>query len=170
MDVLISRDRIAARVAELGREIAAALPSDEVVLIGPLKGCVVFCADLARALHDAGVAVEMDFLELSSYGSGTESSGTVTMKKDLADSIADRHVLLVDDIVDTGRTLAFAREHLLAKGPASLRIAAFMNKPSRRVIEVPVDHVGFEIEDLFVLGYGADLAQKYRELPFIAVK
>ena len=170
MRVLISREQIADRVASLGREIAAELPADEVVLVGPLKGCVVFCADLARALHDAGIAVEMDFLELSSYGAGTESSGTVTMKKDLADSIAGRDVLLVDDIVDTGRTLAFAREHLLSKGPSSLRLAAFLDKPSRRVVEVPVDHVGFEIEDLFILGYGADLAQRYRELPYIGVK
>lgn len=170
MDVLISRDRIQARVIALGQEIAAQLPGDDVVLVGPLKGCVVFCADLARALHDAGVAVEMDFLELSSYGAGTESSGVITMKKDLSDSIAGRDVLLVDDIIDTGRTLHWAREHLLAKEPASLRIAAFLDKPSRRTHEVPVDHVGFEVPDLFVLGYGADLAQRFRELPYIGVK
>lgn len=170
MDVLISRERIQARVAELGVEIAAALPTNEVVLVGPLKGCVIFCADLARALHDAGVAVEMDFLELSSYGAGTESSGTIECRKTLTDPVAGRHVLLVDDIIDTGRTLAWAREHILELGPASLRIAAFLDKPSRRTVEVPVDHVGFEVPDLFVLGYGADLAQRYRELPYIGVK
>jgi hypoxanthine phosphoribosyltransferase len=112
----------------------------------------------------------MDFLELSSYGAGTTSSGVIEVKKHLSDPITGRHVLLVDDIIDTGRTLAWAREHILSLSPASLRIAAFLDKPSRRVVEVPVDHVGFEIEDLFVLGYGADLAQRYRELPFIGVK
>ena len=156
MQTLFTSDQIAARVADLAGEIAGALPSavhhEGLVVVGPLKGCLIFQADLVRALHPHLPILELDFLGLSSYGAGTTSSGTVTLLSDLRHSITGRHVLLVDDIVDTGRTLAFAQAHLAAKGPASLRTATLLDKPSRRVISVPVEHVGFAIEDLFVLG------------------
>jgi hypoxanthine phosphoribosyltransferase len=166
----MSREALEQRVVALAREIAAVLESPDVVLVGPLKGAVVFMADLARALHDEGVEVCLDFMALSSYGDGTESRGTVDMAMDLQLDLEGRHVLLVDDIADTGRTLAFARERVLAHQPASLRIAVMLDKPSRREVDVPLDFVGFEIPDLFVLGYSADLAQGYRELPYIGVK
>ena len=169
MRVLITRDQIARRNQELAREIAAAVPGSELVIVGPLKGATTFMADLSRALFDEGMAVQLDYMALSSYGDGTVSSGTVKMAMDLSMELKGRHVLLVDDIADTGRTLAFARERVLAREPASLRIAVVLDKPSRRLVEVPLDFVGFEIPDLFVLGYGADLAQRYRELPHIAV-
>jgi hypoxanthine phosphoribosyltransferase len=170
LDVLIDRDALQRRVTELAVQIAAAVPSQDLVMVGPLKGAVVFMADLARALHDQGVQVILDFMALSSYGDGTVSRGTVDMTMDLSVDLAGRDVLLVDDIADTGRTLAFARERVLAHGPASLRIAVVLDKPARREVDVPLDFVGFEIPDLFVLGYGADLAQRYRELPFIGVR
>lgn len=170
LDILISRDALEQRVVELAQEIAKKLDHPDLVMVGPLKGAVIFMADLARALHDEGVEVCLDFLSLSSYGDGTESRGTVDMAMDLQLNLQDRHVLLVDDIADTGRTLAFARERVLAHKPASLSIAVVLDKPSRREVDVPLDFVGFEIEDLFVLGYGADLAQRYRELPYIGVK
>jgi len=173
MKVLFSANQIAARVHELAVEIANALPTDAntegLILVGPLKGCLVFQADLMRALQPHVPWLECDFLGLSSYGGGTESSGTVTLRSDLGSSVQGRHVLLVDDIVDTGRTLAFAQAHLLAKQPASLRTATLLDKPARRVVPVPVEHVGFAIEDVFVLGYGTDLAERYRELPELVI-
>jgi hypoxanthine phosphoribosyltransferase len=173
MQTLFSADQIANRVRELASEIAAALPSaahsEGLILVGPLKGCLVFQADLLRALHAHVGWLECDFLGLASYGEGTESSGTVTLHSDLRHDIAGRHVLLVDDIIDTGRTLAFAQQHLLAKRPASLRTATLLDKPSRRIDPVPVEHVGFVIEDVFVLGYGTDLAERYRELPNLVI-
>ncbi len=173
MKVLISADQIAERNAALAIEIAQALPEsvrqEGVVMVGPLKGAVVFLVDLARELGKHVQNIEMDFLGLSSYGGGTVSKGEVTMDSDLRHDVADKHVLLVDDIVDTGRTLAFAHKHLAAKGPASLRTVTLLDKPSRRVIEVPVEHVGFTIEDVFVVGYGTDYAEKYREVPFIGI-
>ena len=173
MKVLFSAAEIARRVAELGAEIAAAVPdavrSEGLIVVGPLKGCLVFQADLIRALSPHLPWIECDFLGLSSYGEGTESTGTVTLDSDLRHPVRGRHVLLVDDIVDTGRTLAFAQAHLAALGPASLRTATLLDKPSRRVVPVPVEHVGFAIEDVFVLGYGTDLAERYRELPDLVI-
>lgn len=173
LDILISEDRIQARMARMAVEIAAALPAsartEGVLLVGPLKGCLMVIADLARALHKVGLPVEIDFMTLSSYGAGTESSGTVRVVAGLTMDVAGRHVVLVDDIADTGRTLALARELVDAGGPATVRVAVALDKPSRRVVPVQIDHVGFEVPDLFVLGYGADLDQRYRELPYIGV-
>jgi hypoxanthine phosphoribosyltransferase len=173
MDVLFSAAEIANRVGTLAAEIANAVPpsarSEGLVLVGPLKGCLMFQSDLMRALHAHLPWLEADFLGLSSYGAGTESSGTVALLSDLRHPVRNRHLLLVDDIVDTGRTLAFAQAHLQAKGPASLRTATLLDKPSRRIVPVPVEHVGFVIEDVFVLGYGTDLAERYRELPDIVL-
>ncbi len=173
MKVLFTAAQIAARVHALAAEIAAAVPAtahaEGLVVVGPLKGCLVFQADLLRALSAHLPWLECDHLGLASYGAGTESSGTVQLLSDLRHPVAGRHVLLVDDIVDTGRTLAFAQAHLQALGPASLRTATLLDKPSRRVVEVPVEHVGFAIEDVFVLGYGTDLAERYRELPDLVI-
>ncbi len=171
--VFLSEAKIAARIETLAAEIAADLPADVnesgLVLVGPLKGALVFGADLLRVLHPHVAHLEIDFLGLSSYGGGTVSSGEVRLTHDVRDPIAGRHILLIDDIVDTGRTLAFAQAHLAAKNPASLRTSTLLDKPSRRVVEVPVQHVGFEIEDVFVVGYGTDYAERYRELPYLGV-
>lgn len=170
MDVLISEAKLQNRVQELAADIAVALPGTEVVLVGPLKGACPFMTDLSRALYRHGVSVELDYLGLSSYGDGTVSKGEITVTLELQMELSGRPVLLVDDIADTGRTLAFARDRVLARKPSWFAIAVVLDKPSRRVVDVQLDYVGFEIPDLFVLGYGADLAQKYRELPFIGVK
>jgi len=173
IDVMLSAEQISTRLDALAAEVAATLPDDArttpLLLIGPLKGAVMVMADLARALHHAGVDTEMDFIGLSSYGAGTESKGAVTMTSDLQMDVSGRHVLLVDDIVDTGRTLQFAQAHIAARKPASLRTLVVLDKPERRVVEVPVEHVGFTIPDVFVIGYGTDLDQRYRELPYVGV-
>ena len=172
MKVLFDERAIALRIEGLAREITTALPveaREDLLLVGPLKGCAVFMVDLARALWRTGVRLRMDFIGLSSYGSGTESSGEIEMFCDLRLDVAGQHVLLVDDIIDTGRTLAFARRHIEARGPASLRLATLLDKPSRRVVPASVAHVGFEIEDVFVVGYGTDLAERFREVPFIGI-
>lgn len=172
--VLISAERIAARVHALAAEIAASLPVEArdqgLLVVGPLKGSVIFMADLVRALHAHLDHVEMDFLGLSSYGAGTTSSGTVRMDSQPRHPVSGRHILLVDDIVDTGRTLSFAQDWLRAQGAASLRTATLLDKPARRVVAVTVEHVGFQIEDVFVIGYGTDHAERHRELPYIGVK
>lgn len=173
-DILISADHIQTRVTAMAAEIAVQLPADVrasgLVLVGPLKGAVVFMTDLARALHPHLDHVELDFIGLTSYGAGTESSGTVRLDSEPRHSVAGRHVLLVDDIVDTGRTLAFAQDWLRTQGVASLTTTTLLDKPSRRVIPVPVEHVGFVIEDVFVVGYGTDHAERCRELPFVGVE
>ncbi len=173
IDTLLSSTQIAQRTAAMAHEIATALPcqvhDEGLVLIGPLKGCVVFMTDLLRALSGKVPRLEIDFIGLSSYGSGTESSGTVKLTSEPRDPITGRHLLLVDDIVDTGRTLAFAQAWLTERRPASLRTAVLLDKPARRVVAVPVEHVGFVIEDRFVVGYGTDYAERLRELPFVGI-
>jgi hypoxanthine phosphoribosyltransferase len=166
LETLIDADRISARIAELGPEIRAWYPPGvTITAVGILKGSFVFMADLVRAL-DGPVAVE--FLGVSSY-IGTDSSGAVQITQDLRSEVAGRHVLLIEDIVDTGLTLQYLRRTMEARDPASLRVVALLDKPSRRQVEVAVDLVGFEIPDLFVVGYGLDLDQLYRNLPYIGV-
>ncbi|MBT3218886.1 MAG: hypoxanthine phosphoribosyltransferase [Proteobacteria bacterium] len=169
----LSEEAIQTRVSALAAEIFAALPREAreqgVIMIGPLKGAVVFMADLARALSRLDLPLALDFLKLSSYGAGTVSSGEVVLDHDLSMDIGGRHVLLVDDIVDTGRTIDFAQKHLHQLNPASVTTALLLDKPSRRQVVVKVDHVGFEIPDRFVVGYGTDFDQLYRELPFVGV-
>jgi hypoxanthine phosphoribosyltransferase len=131
-----------------------------------LTGAFVFVADLIRA--DPGPST-CDFIALSSYGEGRRPSGAVTLTRDLTRDVTDRHVVIVEDIVDTGRTLLFLRETLLARRPRSLRTVALLNKASRREVDVPIEHIGFDIEDRFVVGYGLDIADRYRHLPFIGV-
>lgn len=165
-EVLIDAERIAARVQELGREIRAEYPADATLtVVGVLKGSFVFMADLVRAVEGPVVC---EFLGVSSYV-GTRSSGAVQITQDLRVDVAGKHVLLVEDIADTGLTLDYLLRTLTARQPASLRVVALLDKPSRRKVEVKVDHLGFEIPDLFVVGYGLDLDQLYRNLPYIGV-
>jgi hypoxanthine phosphoribosyltransferase len=164
--VLFSAAEIAARVEALAAEIARTIPAD-FVIIGLLKGAAVFVADLARALDRAGVHPEIEFIRLSSYGLAKQSSGAVQLLGDIPARLAGRSVLLVDDIVDTGRSIAYAAGQLRQRGVSDLRICALLDKPQRREIEVAIDFVGFTIGDVFVVGYGTDYAEKYRHLPYI---
>jgi hypoxanthine phosphoribosyltransferase len=165
MQPLISADDIQQRVRDMGTEIARDHPLG-VHLIGVLKGACIFLADLARAID---VDVTIDFIAVSSYGSSTRSSGQVQLLKDLDIALEGRSVVIVEDIVDTGLTLTYLRDILKARAPRSLRTACLLSKPSRRQVDVPVDYVGFTIEDQFVVGYGLDHHDRYRNLPHIAV-
>ena len=167
MKVLLASETIQARIREMAGEIDAAYPKDEPIhLVCVLKGGFMFMADLVRAM---AARVSLDFIAVSSYGSGTKSSGEVRFQKDLDASIEDRHVLLVEDIVDTGRTLKYLQQILARRAPRTVRTACLLSKPSRREVEVPVEYIGFTIEDKFVVGYGLDYDEKYRNLPYIAV-
>ena len=163
---LITADRLASRVAELGEEIAARVPEGPVVVVGVLRGAFIFMADLVRAIPRPH---RCDFLGVRSYGDATVSSGIVEITSDLLLPIAGEHVLLVEDIVDTGLTLKYLAEILGARHPRSLSVCALLSKPARRRVDVQLDFVGFEVPDQFVVGYGLDAAQQYRHLPCIAV-
>ncbi|WP_191058217.1 hypoxanthine phosphoribosyltransferase [Geminicoccus harenae] len=163
---LFQADAIARRVDELAEAIAAEVPKD-VTVVGLLKGAFVFMADLARALDRHGMRPEIEFLQVSSYGLGTSSSGSVKVIGAMPDSVGGRDVLLVDDIQDTARTLAWTRDLLVAHGANSVRTCALLDKPSRRQVPFEADHIGFTIEDWFVVGYGIDWAERYRHLPWI---
>ncbi len=162
--VQISEAEIKARVAELGREIAADYAGLDLQLIAVLNGAFVFMADLVRAID---LPLTVDFLSVSSYGSETKTSGQVKLVKDLDRSIRGKHVILVEDIVDTGLTMQYLLGYLQAQEPASLKVAALLSKPSRRRVEVPVAYLGFTIDDAFVYGYGLDVDHRYRNLPFV---
>jgi hypoxanthine phosphoribosyltransferase len=164
--ILFNAVEIAARVETLAAEIARTMPAD-FVIVGILKGAAVFVADLARALDRAGVRPEIEFIRLSSYGLAKQSSGAVQLLGDIPAGLAGRAVLLVDDIVDTGQSIAYAAAQLHKRGIGDLRICALLDKPQRREIEVAIDFVGFTIGDVFVVGYGTDHAEKYRHLPYI---
>jgi hypoxanthine phosphoribosyltransferase len=165
--VLITSDQIQARIKELAAEIEADYPRDKPIhLVCVLKGGFVFLADLVRAMTSR---VTLDFIAVSSYEKGTTSSGEVRMLKDLDVALEGKHVIIVEDIVDTGLTLVYLQGILRARGPASLRTACLLSKPSRRKVDVKVDYIGFTIDDLFVVGYGLDYAGQYRSLPHIAV-
>jgi hypoxanthine phosphoribosyltransferase len=166
--VLFSAAEIAARVDTLAAEIARAIPAD-FVMVGLLKGAAVFAADLIRALDRAGARPEIEFMRLSSYGLAKESSGAVQLLGDIPADLAGRPVLLVDDIVDTGRSIAYAAAQLRQRGIGDLWTCALLDKPQRREVEVAIDFVGFSIGDVFVVGYGTDFAEKYRHLPYIGV-
>jgi hypoxanthine phosphoribosyltransferase len=163
---LLTTQAIAGRVAALGAEIAAGIPDGKLTVIGVLRGAFIFMADLVRAIPRP---LRCDFLGVRSYGDATVSSGIVEITSDLLLPIADEHVLLVEDIVDTGLTLQYLKEILEARHPRSLSICALLSKPSRRRVDVKVDFVGFEIPDQFVVGYGLDAAQQHRALPYIGV-
>jgi hypoxanthine phosphoribosyltransferase len=166
--VLLDPATIAARNAEMAREVAEA-GYENLLVISILKGSFVFAADLIRALHWAGIAPEVEFLSLSSYREGTTSSGTVTVVRDIESDVAGRDVLVIDDILESGRTLAFARAMLLSRGAARVGIAVLLDKPGHRAQPIDADHVGFVCPDLFVVGYGMDVAHAFRELPFVGV-
>jgi hypoxanthine phosphoribosyltransferase len=165
--VLFSAAEIAARVDTLATEIARAIP-DDFVVIGLLKGAAVFVADLVRALDRAGAHPEIEFMWLSSYGLDKESSGVVRLVGDIPADLASRRVLLIDDIVDTGRSIAYAAAQLRRRRIGDLWTCALLDKPQRREIEVAIDFVGFSVGEAFVVGYGTDYAEKYRHLPYIA--
>jgi len=165
--ILITEAELNERVRQLAQQIDADYEDyDDLLLICVLKGGYVFLSDLSRALRRPH---ELDFMGTSSYGASTVSSGAVQIIMDLKQPIAGRHVLVVEDIIDSGRTLDYMRRTLLARGPASLRICTLLNKPARREIDVTVDYVGFDIPDEFVVGYGLDFDELYRNLPFVAV-
>jgi hypoxanthine phosphoribosyltransferase len=165
-EVLIDEDRLQARIQELGREVSGDYEGRELLLVGVLKGAVFFMADLMRELT---VPCEIDFMAISSYGAQTDSSGVVRILKDLDINIAGRDVLVVEDIIDSGLTLSYLMRNLKARKPATLEICALLTKPDRREIDVPVRYVGFEIPNKFVIGYGLDFAERYRNLPYVAV-
>ena len=165
-EVLIDEQAIAAKVRELGTAIADDYRGKDLVLVSILKGALPFLADLMRQVR---LPLSLDFLEVSSYGVSTETSGVVRILKDLANPIEGRDVLVVEDILDTGNTLAFVIDHLRSQRPASVRICTLLDKPARRVIPIEIDYRGFEIPDKFVVGYGLDYAERYRNLPFIGV-
>lgn len=165
-EILVTEEQLKIRNQELAEEISTAYADSKPLLIAVLKGSVVFLADLMRALT---VPHSIDFMATSSYGAATESTGVVRILKDLDESIEGLDVLIVEDIIDSGHTLDYLRGLLLARGPATLRIVSLLSKPSRREIDVPVDWIGFEIPDKFVVGYGLDFDERYRDLPFIGV-
>jgi len=165
--ILISEDRLQQRIVELGREINEMYCDDDPpLLVCVLKGAFMFLADLTRQMT---IRHEVDFMETSSYGARTKSSGVVRILLDLERNIEGRHVLIVEDIVDSGRTLSYVTRNLETRNPASVRVCTLLNKPSRRVIDVAIDFVGFEVPDEFVIGYGLDFDEEYRNLPFIGV-
>jgi hypoxanthine phosphoribosyltransferase len=165
-EVLIEQEPLQARIAELGAEISSEYDGRDLLLVGVLKGAVFFMADLMRELS---IPCEIDFMAISSYGAATDSSGVVRILKDLDTNIAGRDVLVVEDIIDSGLTLSYLMRSLKARKPASLEICALLTKPERREIDVPVKFVGFEIPNKFVIGYGLDFAERYRNLPYVAV-
>jgi hypoxanthine phosphoribosyltransferase len=167
-DVVLSAQQIRNRVDELVDEMRHACRGENFVMIGILRGSFIFLADLVRALYHHGVRPRIDFITLESYGSGTESSGEVKVAKDITMDVRGADVLLVDDILDTGRTLAFAKQHLLAKGARSIQACALLDKPVRRIVPIEADFTGFKIPNEFVVGYGLDYDSYYRELPYIA--
>ncbi len=166
LEVLYSRQQIADRVAEMGAEIARDLNGEPLVMVGVLKGAAFFLADLSRAIQ---ADATFDFVAVSSYGKGQRSSGAVKVIKDLDQPIEGKNVLVVEDILDTGLTLAYLRKLFQQHRPKSLRIAALLDKPSRRIEKIEADYVGFSIPNLFVVGYGMDFAERYRNLPDICL-
>jgi hypoxanthine phosphoribosyltransferase len=165
-EVLIEEETLQRRVIELGDEISHDYGGRDLLLVGVLKGAVFFMADLMRRLT---IPCEIDFMAISSYGAGTDSSGVVRILKDLDINIEGRDVLVVEDIIDSGLTLSYLIRNLEARQPASLEICALLTKPGRREIDVPVRYVGFEIPNRFVVGYGLDFAERYRNLPYVGV-
>src|SRR5579862_3981610 len=166
LESLISADLIAAKTDELGRRIRADYDDHQIILVGILKGSFIFLADLARAI---GGDLEIDFAQTSSYSSGKSSSGVVQIRKDLDINIEGKHVLIVEDIVDTGSTLTHLRELLSTRKPETLKVCTLLSKPAARKVKIPVEYVGFEIPNEFVVGYGLDHGERYRNLPYIAI-
>ena len=166
MKVLLSRDAIRERVEAIGKQISGDYAGREPHLVGVLKGACTFMTDLARAIE---IPITMDFIAVSSYGAATKTSGEVKLVKDLDQGLEGRDLIVIEDIVDTGLTLNYLLNVLRARGPRSLKVAALLSKPSRRLVEVQADYVGFTIDDHFVVGYGLDYNERYRSLPDIVI-
>jgi len=164
-EILVQPDDLAHRVRQLGEEISRDYEGRDLLLVGVLKGAVFFLADLMRHIT---VPCEVDFMAVASYGSATDTSGVVRILKDLDTVIDGRHVLIVEDIVDSGLTLQYLLRALQARNPASLEVCALLTKPDRRKVDLPARYIGFEIPDKFAIGYGLDFAERYRNLPFVA--
>ena len=165
-EVLLTGEQLQARVAELGADLSNDYADRDPVLVSVLKGSIIFLADLIRGME---IPLSLDLMEVSSYGAGTESSGQVRILKDLSKPIEGRHVIVVEDIIDTGLTLNYLLKYLADKNPASVRIVCLLDKPARRLAEIPIDYRGFTIPDRFVIGYGLDYDERYRNLPYIGV-
>jgi len=163
---LIAQERITARIGELGQVLSAQFKDKDPICVCVLKGCFPFFADLVRAMD---IPLRTDFLGVSSYGSGTETTGVVRLTHDLSESVQGQHVIIMEDIVDTGLTMHYLLEAFRARDPASLTIVTLLHKPARKRVEVTLDHVGFTIDDVFVVGYGLDYDGYYRNLPYIGV-
>ena len=166
IETLISEEKLAARVAELGKQIEKDYQGKDLVCVGLLKGSVVFMTDLIKTIN---LDLKIDFMKVSSYGNGTDSTGIVKILKDIDEEVTGKDVLLIEDIVDTGLTLANVKEFMWKKKPNSIKICTLLDKPSRRKADVKAEYVGFEIPDAFVIGYGLDYAEHYRNLPFVGV-
>ena len=166
IEVMLPEEKVDARIKELGEQISRDYAGESVHLICILKGSVYFTCELAKRIT---VPVTMDFMQCSSYGAETKSSGIVKIVKDLDEPIIDRNVIIIEDIIDSGRTLSHLKKLLAQRSPKSLKICTLLDKPDRRVVDVPVEYVGFQIEDKFVVGYGLDYDQQYRNLPYIGV-
>ena len=164
-EILIQADELQARIADLGAEISRDYEGREILIVCVLKGAVLFVADLMRQVT---VPVEVDFMAVSSYGSATRSSGVVRILKDLDGSIEGKNVLIVEDIIDSGLTLQYLMRNLRSRGPASIEVCSLLTKPSRREVEVAIRYTGFELPDRYAVGYGLDLDQRYRNLPYVA--
>ena len=165
-EILLTDGQIRARVGELGAQLSRDYDGRDPVLVSVLKGSIVFLADLVRGVE---LPLSIDIMEVSSYGAATETSGQVRILKDLSNPIEGRHVIVVEDIIDTGLTLNYLLRYLREKGPTSLRICCLLDKPARRLTEIPIDYVGFTIPDRFVVGYGLDYGERYRNLPYVGV-
>ncbi|MBI4575610.1 MAG: hypoxanthine phosphoribosyltransferase [Planctomycetes bacterium] len=164
MESLVAADRIAGRCAELGREITRDYSGKDLILVGVLKGSVMFLSDLMRHID---LPLTVDYLRVSSYGDRTESGGVVRFELDLSQPVRGKHVLIVEDIVDTGLTVHYLLNNLATREPASLKVCTLLDKPSRRQKDVPIDYRGFQVPDTFVVGYGLDYQGRYRNLPYI---
>jgi hypoxanthine phosphoribosyltransferase len=165
-EVLITKEQLQQRIAELGAQITEEYEGKRLLLLCVLKGAVIFLVDLARQIQ---LSLEIDFMAVSSYGASTQSSGIVRILKDLEDSVEGQHILVVEDIVDSGLTLDYLLRSLTARGPASIKVCGLLLKDRPRELSIPIDYVGFTIPDKFVVGYGLDFAERYRNLPYIGV-
>ena len=166
VNIMFSEEEVDKRIKELGEQISKDYAGKEVHLVCVLRGGVFFMCELSKRIT---IPVSMDFMSVSSYGNDSKSSGVVKIVKDLDDSLEGKHVLVVEDIIDSGRTLSCLLEMLMERKPASLKLCTLLDKPDRRVVEVPIDYTGFAVPDEFIVGYGLDYAQKYRNLPYIGV-
>lgn len=168
VDTLISQQQLKERMATLAKEIAGGMAKD-VMVVSLLKGSFMFTADLIREMHLKGMTAQVDFMTLSSYGKGTTSSGTITVNRELVEDVSEKEVLIVDDILESGRTLQFAKNLILKQGAKAVKVCVLLEKPGKLAVEMKADYIGFSIPDKFVVGYGLDYANHYRELPFVGV-